>query len=385
MYGMLPSFSWGVPPPTGQATSHTKPVDSLITVSTHNGINSGTVAKTVAKSTGRVMLVASALQKGIAPTVPGAVLVPCGADLCTGQQGLQVVHSLGRFPPPANISIRKNSQPTILAHISSRFVLRLRSFPSAMAAHGGAVAPEHLVDDAPSEAASWTQRVKKKTHNVADLLNKLKASKAVRKDYRAMVDLKLKKVIIACVLCWTTVSCSNMTTGQCQHDDRCFKRAAAVPTPTISGKHNSSPNSFFALFVATSGVPYAVCKNKWLKRALTALGADTLSPKRLKTTLDKGAKKTAQFYADMHESLAMKVTCGDPKLLLGVIMDSPSTNRAALRLLERKYHSWICMTCCVHAMNLICKDLANENKTESKHTAVGGFLKQASCRAPGTY
>ncbi|KAL6746351.1 hypothetical protein V8C86DRAFT_3120659 [Haematococcus lacustris] len=59
-----------------------------------------------------------------------------------------------------------------------------------MAAHGGAAAPEHLVDDAPSEAASWTQRVKKKTHNVADLLNKLKASKAVRKEYRAMVDLK---------------------------------------------------------------------------------------------------------------------------------------------------------------------------------------------------
>ncbi|KAL6756642.1 hypothetical protein V8C86DRAFT_3026658 [Haematococcus lacustris] len=81
-----------------------------------------------------------------------------------------------------------------------------------MAAHGGAVAPEHLVDDAPSEAASWTQRVKKKTHNVADLLNKLKASKAVRKDYRAMVDLKLKKVIIACVLCWTTPGkCITMT------------------------------------------------------------------------------------------------------------------------------------------------------------------------------
>ncbi|GFH25211.1 uncharacterized protein HaLaN_23139 [Haematococcus lacustris] len=57
-------------------------------------------------------------------------------------------------------------------------------------------------------------------------------------------------------------------------------------------------------------------------------------------------------------------------------MDSPSTNRAALRLLERKYPSWICMTCCVHAMNLVCKDLANENKTSAKHTVVGGFLKQ---------
>ncbi|KAJ9511211.1 hypothetical protein QJQ45_017083 [Haematococcus lacustris] len=250
-----------------------------------------------------------------------------------------------------------------------------------------------------------------------------------------MVDMRLKKVIIACVLCWATVSCSNMTTGQCQHTDP--KR--------LSPEQQRLIDRFFALFVATSGVPYAVCKNKWLKRALTEAGADTLSPKRLKTTLDtlyeetrlekdaelkellqagvgvmsctdgwrhrraghahpllnlvllkpsggcyfydcfpldKGAKKTAQFYADMHENLAMKVTGGDPKLLLGVIMDSPSTNRAALRLLERKYPSWICMTCCVHAMNLICKDLANENKTESKHTAVGGFLKQASCRAP---
>ncbi|KAJ9519353.1 hypothetical protein QJQ45_023158, partial [Haematococcus lacustris] len=182
---------------------------------------------------------------------------------------------------------------------------------------------------------------------------------------------------------------------------------------------------FIALFVATSGVPYSVCNNKWLKRALAEAGASTLSPKRLKTTLntlyeetrmekdaelkdqlqagesvmlctdgwrhrraghahpllnlvllkpnggcyfydcfplDKGAKKTAQFYADMHERLAMKVTGGDPRLLLGVIMDSPSTNRAALRLLERKYPSWICMTCCVHAMNLICKDLANETR-----------------------
>ncbi|KAL6756852.1 hypothetical protein V8C86DRAFT_35057 [Haematococcus lacustris] len=255
-----------------------------------------------------------------------------------------------------------------------------------MAAHGDAAPPTHLVDDAPSEAASWTQRVKKKTHNVVALLNKLKTSKAVREDYRAMVDMRLKKVIIACVLCWATVSCSNMTTGQCQHTDRCFKRAAVVvPTPTISAKRLSPEQQrlidrFFALFVATSGVPYAVCKNKWLKRALTEAGADTLSPKRLKTTLDtlyeetrlekdaelkellqagvgvmlctdgwrhrraghahpllnlvllkpsggcyfydcfpldKGAKKTAQFYADMHENLAMKVTGGDPKLLLG--------------------------------------------------------------------
>ncbi|KAL6747119.1 hypothetical protein V8C86DRAFT_3034039 [Haematococcus lacustris] len=93
-----------------------------------------------------------------------------------------------------------------------------------MAAHGDAAPPTHLVDDAPSEAASWTQRVKKKTHNVVALLNKLKTSKAVREDYRAMVDMRLKKVIIACVL---------------QHDDR------AVPAyrPLLQTGRCCRPNS----------------------------------------------------------------------------------------------------------------------------------------------
>ncbi|KAL6746845.1 hypothetical protein V8C86DRAFT_2930310, partial [Haematococcus lacustris] len=241
---------------------------------------------------------------------------------------------------------------------------------------GFAAPPVHLIDDAPSEAATWTQRHKNKTHTVDALLSKLKSSKAVRPNFRAMVDINLKKVVIACVMCWATVSCSNMTTAQRQHTGRCFKRAAtAVPPPTTSGKRPSSEQQsaidrFIALFVATSGVPYSVCKNKWLKRALAEAGADTLSPKRLKITLaalyeetrqekdaelkkllqagvgvmlctdgwrhrraghahpllnlvllkpsggcyfydcyplDKGAKKTAQFYADMHESLAMKV------------------------------------------------------------------------------
>ncbi|KAJ9530537.1 hypothetical protein QJQ45_012526 [Haematococcus lacustris] len=57
-------------------------------------------------------------------------------------------------------------------------------------------------------------------------------------------------------------------------------------------------------------------------------------------------------------------------------MDSPSVNRAALYLLERDNPTWICMTCCVHAMNLICTDLANESKTLEKHVAVDDFLKQ---------
>ncbi|KAL6763135.1 hypothetical protein V8C86DRAFT_3130161 [Haematococcus lacustris] len=105
-----------------------------------------------------------------------------------------------------------------------------------------------------------------------------------------------------------------MTTGQCQHDDRCFKRAAA---PTISAKRLCPQQQrlidrFFALFVATSGVPYAVCKNKWLKRALTALGADTLSPKRLKTTLDTVYEETRlEKDAELKETLQMAGGTGE--------------------------------------------------------------------------
>ncbi|GFH16511.1 uncharacterized protein HaLaN_12941, partial [Haematococcus lacustris] len=70
------------------------------------------------------------------------------------------------------------------------------------------------------------------------------------------------------------------------------------------------------------------------------------------------------------------VTKGHPEQLLGVIMDGPSVNRAALNDLAFQHPTWICMTCCVHSMNLICKDLSNESSTASKHTPVGVFLKQ---------
>ncbi|KAJ9507214.1 hypothetical protein QJQ45_004776 [Haematococcus lacustris] len=117
-----------------------------------------------------------------------------------------------------------------------------------------ALRPVHLVDDAPLEADSWTQTLRNNTHTIAALLSKLKGSKAVRTNYRAMVDLNLKKVVIA--------------------------------SKRLSPKQQRVIDRFIALFVATSGVPYSVCNNKWLKRALAEAGASTLSPKRLKTTLN---------------------------------------------------------------------------------------------------
>ncbi|KAL6750093.1 hypothetical protein V8C86DRAFT_893411 [Haematococcus lacustris] len=104
--------------------------------------------------------------------------------------------------------------------------------------------------------------------------------------------------------------------------------------------------------------------------------------------LHKGDRKDAQYYVDLHNKMANKagypnphsftltltltltltptlyfandalpmltqVTDGRPHLLLGVIMDSPSTNRRALVLLEAQHQTWICMTCCVHALNLL--------------------------------
>ncbi|GFH21837.1 uncharacterized protein HaLaN_19209, partial [Haematococcus lacustris] len=100
--------------------------------------------------------------------------------------------------------------------------------------------------------------------------------------------------------------------------------------------------------------------------------------------LNKSDRKDAQFYVNLHNDLANKVTGGRPHLLLGVIMDSPATNRRALELLEAQHQTWICMTCCVHALNLLCKDLANAGKQLLRHTLVGDLLKEGAgpCELP---
>lgn len=72
----------------------------------------------------------------------------------------------------------------------------------------------------------------------------------------------------------------------------------------------------------------------------------------------------------------LQVTKGHPKRLLGIIMDGPSVKRAALNDLAFQHPTRICITCCVHSRNLVCKDLSNESSTASKHTPVGVFLKQ---------
>ncbi|KAL6757556.1 hypothetical protein V8C86DRAFT_1663330 [Haematococcus lacustris] len=70
------------------------------------------------------------------------------------------------------------------------------------------------------------------------------------------------------------------------------------------------------------------------------------------------------------------ITKKRPHLLLGVIMDSPTTNRAALKILAEQHPTWICITCIVHALNLLCKDLANNSRRSEKHTEVGRVLKE---------
>ncbi|KAL6749219.1 hypothetical protein V8C86DRAFT_1048319 [Haematococcus lacustris] len=92
--------------------------------------------------------------------------------------------------------------------------------------------------------------------------------------------------------------------------------------------------------------------------------------------LDKGDKKDAMFYVNLHNSMADKITKKRPHLLLGVIMDSPTTNRAALKILAEQHPTWICITCIVHALNLLCKDLANNSRRSEKHTEVGRVLKE---------
>ncbi|GFH19848.1 uncharacterized protein HaLaN_16869 [Haematococcus lacustris] len=136
-----------------------------------------------------------------------------------------------------------------------------------------------------------------------------------------------------------------------------------------------------------NGVGVMLCTDGW-RHKHAAAGQPLLNLVLLKPSggaifqgvysLDQGESKTKQFYVDMHNKMADEVSSGHPEQLLGVIMDGPSVNRAALHDLAIQHPTWICMTCCVHSMNLICKDLSNDNSTFGKHTQVGVFLKQVN-------
>ncbi|KAJ9529584.1 hypothetical protein QJQ45_013901, partial [Haematococcus lacustris] len=142
-----------------------------------------------------------------------------------------------------------------------------------------------------------------------------------------------------------------------------------------------------------NGVGVMLCTDGW-RHKHAALGQPLVNLVLLKPsggaifhnvyTLDLGESKTKQFYVDLHNRMANEVTKGHPEQLLGVIMDGPSVNRAALNDLASQHPTWICMTCCVHSMNLICKDLSNESSTASKHTHVGVFLKQVKGKPPSS-
>ncbi|GFH07236.1 uncharacterized protein HaLaN_02012 [Haematococcus lacustris] len=148
-------------------------------------------------------------------------------------------------------------------------------------------------------------------------------------------------------------------------------------THSDSQWHQEKPSSRSE---SQNGVGVMLCTDGW-RHKHAALGQPLVNLVLLKPsggaifhnvyTLDLGLSKTKQFYVDLHNRMANEVTKGHPEQLLGVIMDGPSVNRAALNDLAFQHPTWICMTCCVHSMNLICKDLSNESSTASKHTPVG--------------
>ncbi|KAL6746661.1 hypothetical protein V8C86DRAFT_2936026 [Haematococcus lacustris] len=241
---------------------------------------------------------------------------------------------------------------------------------------------------------------------VAELHSKLLLSKTLRKDrFTVIINATEKAVKLVCLLCGLQLCVSNISTQQERHSGACALQRAldvgAPPPPNPAGimvpaDVVTDVKKELALFFYTSGTAFARADNPHMKRALKLMGVDSPSAKQLRTTyltglglmmctdgwrnkraangrplvnlvllkaeggaffhsvcqLHKGDKKDAQYYVDLHNEMANKVTGGRPHLLLGVIMDSPSTNRRALVLLEAQHRTWICMTCCVHALNL---------------------------------
>ncbi|KAL6745422.1 hypothetical protein V8C86DRAFT_2446252 [Haematococcus lacustris] len=127
----------------------------------------------------------------------------------------------------------------------------------------------------PAEAEGWTQKYKNNTVSVLDLYNQLKQSNALRDTYRLKLDVTRKVVLLVCLLCGANLACCNLSHAQSQHDKHCKQRPAAEqppPLPNPTGKQPSSGVWFFDCY-----------------------------------PLDRGAKKDARFYADMHNEMANKV------------------------------------------------------------------------------
>ena len=84
----------------------------------------------------------------------------------------------------------------------------------------------------------------------------------------------------------------------------------------------------------------------------------------LKVINTAGMRKNAQWVVDQHVDLAMEVTSGKPKRLIGVLMDNTKTNLAAMKKLQEKYPTWLCLGCFAHGLALLIKDLAGLSKKQ---------------------
>ena len=84
----------------------------------------------------------------------------------------------------------------------------------------------------------------------------------------------------------------------------------------------------------------------------------------LKVINTAGMRKNAQWVVDQHVDLAKEVTSGKPERLIGVLMDNTKTNLAAMKKLQEKYPTWLCLGCFAHGLALLIKDLAGLSKKQ---------------------
>jgi hypothetical protein len=76
----------------------------------------------------------------------------------------------------------------------------------------------------------------------------------------------------------------------------------------------------------------------------------------------KGVMKDKAWIRNLHNELADELTDGNPRKLLGAIMDNTKANCGAMEQLENDHPYWLVLGCQSHAFNLLIKDLANEQK-----------------------
>jgi hypothetical protein len=76
----------------------------------------------------------------------------------------------------------------------------------------------------------------------------------------------------------------------------------------------------------------------------------------------KGVTKDIPWIIQLHNDLANELTDGQPRKLLGTVMDHTKANMGAMGKLQEEHPYWLVLGCQGHSFNLVVKDLANEQK-----------------------